>query len=66
MSNEFILILLESSPYQGEFEEFLQADPSWWIKEAKIKEPTRQLKFFETVKSKNYTDIRTKRKGKAS
>ncbi|KAL4492382.1 hypothetical protein ABPG72_005517 [Tetrahymena utriculariae] len=66
LSNEFILALLENSPYQSEFEDFLQADPSWWIKEAKIKEPTRQLKFFETVKNKNYADIRTKRKGKQS
>ncbi|KAL4446035.1 hypothetical protein ABPG74_011027 [Tetrahymena malaccensis] len=66
LSNEFILTLLENSPYQSEFEDFLQADPSWWIKEAKIKEPTRQLKFFETVKTKNYADIRTKRKGKQS
>ncbi|EAR85390.1 hypothetical protein TTHERM_00471690 (macronuclear) [Tetrahymena thermophila SB210] len=64
LSNEFILTLLENSPYQSEFEDFLQTDPQWWIKEAKIKEPTRQLKFFETVKNKNYADIRTKRKGK--
>lgn len=64
LSNEFILNLLDNSPFKADFEGFLSSDPTWWINEAKIKDSKRQLQFFEIVRNKNYSEIRSKRKGK--
>ncbi|EAR85386.1 hypothetical protein TTHERM_00471650 (macronuclear) [Tetrahymena thermophila SB210] len=62
LNNEFILKLFSDSPYSVYFSEFLQTDPSWWMKEARIKDTDNQLEFFEICKRRQFSLIRTKRK----
>ncbi|KAL4492384.1 hypothetical protein ABPG72_005519 [Tetrahymena utriculariae] len=62
LNNEFILKLFSDSPYSVYFCEFLQTDPSWWMKEARIKDTDNQLEFFEICKRRQFSLIRTKRK----
>lgn len=64
LSNEFILILLHSSNYFEDFQAFLSSDPLVWIKEAKIKDVDRQIKFFRSVVLRDFSEIRTKRRAK--
>ncbi len=42
---------------------FLNEDPKWWIKDARIKEPEKQLYFFNLCKERKFDNIKTKRKG---